>query len=142
MSDWIVKLLERIAQDCIDDNRVIQKDENGKYRIDDFTAEQCQRYMNMSEDGKFWGGYAYIDDEEDEVLGSIRLYSPWGDAKWSFFFKDGKLVTDICYGRIAAVFSPTSHLDSAVLGPRAVNESPQSICLSYSLSPLVNCRYW
>jgi len=136
------KLLERIAQDCIDDNRVIQKDEDGKYRFDDFTAEQCQRYMNMSEDGKFWGGYAYLDDEEDEVLGSIRLYSPSGSAKWCFFFKDGELVTDVCYGSIAAVFSPTSHLICAVPSGGAVNSSPHSTGKSYSLSPLVNCRYW
>ena len=81
----IDKLLERIAQDCIDDNRVRQKGDDQQ----EFTAEQCQRYRELDED--FWGGYAYLDEGE-EVSGFIRLYSPWGDAKWSFFFKDGELI--------------------------------------------------
>ena len=90
------KLLETIAKDCIEDNRIRQQGEDGQYLIDqpEFTAEECKRYRELDPDGKFWGGYAYIDPEDEEVSGFIRLYSPLGSAKWCFFFKDGELVVD------------------------------------------------
>ena len=84
----IDELLEVIARDCIESNQVTEQD---------FTAEQYEKYRGLAPSGEFWGGYAYLHDENiigGEKSGSIRLYSPWGSGKWCFWLKGEKLVVD------------------------------------------------
>ena len=80
-------LLEVIARDCI---------KSGCQRTDppiEFTKEQNKKYKQLDPKNQFWGGYAYLDetDDDDEVTGFIRLYSPWGSAKWCFRMKGEEL---------------------------------------------------
>ena len=86
----LVHMLEVIARDCI---------KNNCKRADppiEFTAEQNEKYKQLDSKNEFWGGYAYLDDTDDEdgVTGFIRLYSPWGSGKWSFQKKGDEVEVD------------------------------------------------
>ena len=86
------ELLEVIAQDCIDLNRV-RTDALERADAFEFTAEQNEKYRTLAPPGEFWGGYAYLDDDKSGT-GFIRLYSPQGSGKWSFWMEGEKLVVD------------------------------------------------
>ena len=84
-------LLETVAKDCIDSNQR----RTSETEPTEFTTEQNEKYRKLDPEGKFWGGYAYIEEDSDgEVVGFIRLYSPRGSSKWVFTQKDGKLTVD------------------------------------------------
>jgi hypothetical protein len=74
-------LLVVIAKDCIKNN--CRKE---VYPPIEFTKEQYKKYTRLCPKNLFWGGYAYLDETDDEnvVTGFIRLYSPQGSAKWCF----------------------------------------------------------
>lgn len=92
-SENIDELLDVIARDCIESNRV--RTDYGAIPSDtfEFTAEQNEKYRTLAPPGEFWGGYAYLDDDKSGT-GFIRLYSPQGSGKWSFWMEGEKLVVD------------------------------------------------
>jgi hypothetical protein len=88
------KVLVQIAKDCIrhkwkqEPEHTFNRAENKIYRAIDAASTPSWG---------FWGGYSFLDEVNDlpkgeELMGFIRVYSPQGSAKFSFWVKDGKLM--------------------------------------------------
>jgi len=93
------KVLVAIAKDCIR-----HKWKRGAGLTDSHTFNSAEIKIYRAIEAKstgygFWGGYSFLDDEEDlrdgdELMGFIRVYrsSDGGSAKFSFWVKDGSLM--------------------------------------------------
>ncbi len=91
-------VLVAIAKDCV---KYKWKRGAGCSDSHTFNSAEIKIYRAMAETTGygFWGGYSFLDDEEDlrdgdELMGFIRVYrsSDGGSAKFSFWVKDGSLM--------------------------------------------------
>ena len=94
MTEWkgTGDLLPILAKYCVANN--FYRKGNEYHHLTRKDVKEINKYYVGELDPWVLGGYIFLDDNGGEE-GMIRLYSPEGNPKWSFWEEDGKMMVDM-----------------------------------------------